>query len=109
MKSVVDLNANDFPGINPEKFHEWKTAALRIRKNWQLFFVALVLVNLIVIPLAGRIVISAGLLPLLTMFLVNYRPAKVMQTLGAELGLDPAALRDARRGTIPARFRGVAS
>ncbi len=45
MKKFQDLTAEDFPGIDQDKFYEWKSAVQNANTYTALLFIGLVIIN----------------------------------------------------------------
>jgi hypothetical protein len=67
MKSISDLTASDFPGVDPIKFNEWKKSAKHANRSKTILGVGLLLLNIILFLAYGRFV-SGGLLLVLILF-----------------------------------------
>jgi hypothetical protein len=94
-KRIADLTAEDFPGMNAEKFYEWRAARLRVRRNRLIFLVIFGLCAIALAPFLGLMVFPVGVPPFLLLRLLNAKPVRVARSLERELWLDP---RPARSG-----------
>jgi hypothetical protein len=91
MKTFHDLTAEDFPGIDQDKFYEWKSAVQNANTYTALIFGGLVLVNIILFATTGRLMLG-GLLLLLPLFFINRKPSR----LARELGITRQKIKEAR-------------
>lgn len=91
MKKFADLNAEDFPGIEQDKFYEWKNAVHTANTYTGVIFVALIVVNIILFATTGSIMLG-GLLLLVPLFFINRKPNR----LAKELGITRQRIKEAR-------------
>jgi len=67
-KKFQDLTPNDFPGVDPVKFEEWKRLREVTNKNTIIFFVFFILFNVILFFSIGGIWLGGFLLILILFF-----------------------------------------
>jgi hypothetical protein len=91
MKKFADLTAEDFPGVDENKFYEWKNAIHAANTYTALIFLALIVVNVILIATTGSIMLG-GLLLLIPLFFINRKPNR----LAKELGITRQRIKEAR-------------
>ena len=91
MKKLQDLTAEDFPGIDHDKFYEWKSAVQSANTYTAVIFIALIIVNVILFATTGRIMLG-GLLLLAPLFLINRKPNR----LAKDLGMTRQRIKEAR-------------
>ena len=96
MKRIQDLTVNDFPGVDPQKFEEWKKLAVE-RLKMQSIVPTGVIINIFVV-----LVILKALIPwFIIMFcLLGYKivTEKKVNPLEKELGITKEALKRALQG-----------
>lgn len=90
-RKIDELTADDFPGVNVEKFDEWKQAVKEASKNTGIALTVLVIINIILIT-TGIGIILGGLLLVLVFSLIN----KKQNRLAKELGITREKIRLAR-------------
>ena len=56
MKKFKHLRAEDFPGVNPQKFAEWKEAVLKTRGHIYILLVIYLILNIKSYGIAGNII-----------------------------------------------------
>ncbi|HUH67093.1 MAG TPA: hypothetical protein VLZ07_11715 [Syntrophales bacterium] len=56
MKKFKDLGPEDFPGVNPQKFSEWKTAVLKTRGHVYILLVIYLILNIKSYGVTGNII-----------------------------------------------------
>ncbi len=91
MKKFKELVASDFANVDPHKFDQWKTAVFRAKINTVILIVALILLNVLLIVIAGSLALG-GLLLYLFVFLVWSKARRLQE----ELGIDDAAIKRAK-------------
>ncbi len=91
MKKFQDLTVGDFPGIDENKFYEWKSAVQNANTYTALLFIGLVVVNVILFATTGSLMLG-GLLLLLPIFFINRKPNR----LARELGITRQKIKEAR-------------
>ena len=67
-----DFKAFEFPGVDKAKFEAWKNAEMAVNKYAIVILVLIVIVNLFLIPIAGKFMAGPGfilILPLLILIL----------------------------------------
>ncbi|MCX6174275.1 MAG: zinc ribbon domain-containing protein [Ignavibacteriales bacterium] len=92
-KKFKELTAEDFPGVDPEKFDEWKEAVLEADKNIIMVFVGLLVLNVILFLAMGSFMLG-GILLVIVLIMVNRKPNR----LAKELGITRDAIKRARAG-----------
>jgi|GEM_PF-2536204 len=92
-KKFKELTAEDFPGVDPEKFNEWKQAVQYTNKSTILVLVVLLVLNVILFLAMGGFMLG-GILLVVVIFLINRRPNR----LAKELGITRDAIKRARAG-----------
>jgi len=96
MRKIEELQASEFPGVDPEKFDDWKLEAQRARKNTTTLLIVLVILNIILLIAAGALALG-GIFLFLALYLINRRPNQLLK----ELGLTPMDVVRARRNLTP--------
>lgn len=91
MKKFQDLTSEDFPGIDQDKFYEWKSAVQNANTYTAMLFIGLVLINVILFATTGSLMLG-GLLLLLPIFFINRKPNR----LARELGITRQKIKEAR-------------
>lgn len=94
MKKIKDLQATDFPGVDPQKFYEWKEAAESAARNGTIFWIVFIIVNLILLITTG-VFVFIGIIPLILIFFFINRKQR---RLSKELGLTREVLRRSSQG-----------
>ena len=56
MRKFKDLRAEDFPGVNPQRFAEWKEAALKTRGHIYILLVIYLILNIKSYGVTGNII-----------------------------------------------------
>ena len=92
-KKFKELTAEDFPGVDPEKFNEWKEAVQDAQKNSTLVLAGLLVLNVILFLTTGSFMLG-GLLLIVVFILINRKPNKLTK----ELGITRDAIKRARAG-----------
>ena len=93
MKKFKDLTAEDFPGIDEQKFNEWRDAVDRANKNSLIALGVLIIVNIFTFLLL-RSFILGGILLLVVMIIINSKPKRLFK----QLGISSSDIKRARRG-----------
>jgi hypothetical protein len=91
MKKFEDLGAEDFPGVDSDKFYEWKNAVHTANTYTGVIFIALIVVNVILFVTTGSIMLG-GLLLLVPLLFINRKPNR----LAKELGMTRQKIKEAR-------------
>jgi hypothetical protein len=89
-KKIKDLTVADFPGIDSEKFQEWKNAVEDANKNTIYALIGLLILNIILFFTTGSLILG-GLLLALVFYFIYSRPRR----LEKELGINRVAIRKA--------------
>lgn len=92
-KKFNDLTTDDFPGIDPVKFEEWKKAKETADKNTIVFLILFVVFNVILVLAIGYLWLGGLLLAIIFVF-INRK----FNRLTKELGLKPKMIKQALRG-----------
>jgi len=92
-KKFMELTAEDFPGVDPEKFDEWKEAVQDSEKNIIMVFVGLLVLNVILFLATGSFMLG-GILLVVVIIIINLKPNR----LAKELGITRDAIKRARAG-----------
>jgi len=92
-RKFKELTAEDFPGVDGEKFNEWKEAVIEAEKNIIMVFVGLIILNVILFLAMGSFMLG-GILLVVVLILVN----KKSNRLAKELGITRDAIKRARAG-----------
>jgi hypothetical protein len=87
---IEDLTAEDFSGVDPEKFEEWKELRQQTNRNVIIFFVCFLLINIIIFIAFGAIWFG-GLLLILILYFINSKFNKLTK----ELDLNPKRIKQA--------------
>jgi hypothetical protein len=96
MRRIEELQAHEFPGVDPAQFEEWRDAAVRAQKNTKTFLIAFLILDVLLLLFAG--VVSLGGIPaLLILIAINRRPSRLLR----ELGVSPWDIRRARKSSAP--------
>jgi hypothetical protein len=90
MKSFKSLAASDFPGVNAQKFGEWKAAALRTRGNSYVVLVIYLVLNIKSYGLTGHIIYDTPIFILIVILLLSQQsrfvsekhPTYIIMSLG---------------------------
>ena len=102
MKKIKDLEVDDFPGVNPEKFQEWKNLQEENMKRLKIVIpIGIVLWFLLVFLLTRNDVLSLPVVLvdigiILFVVYVLIPPIKVFK-LNKELGITVKNIREARK------------
>ncbi len=105
MKKIKDLTAEDFPGIDADKFESWKQAQSSVGRaiamsNW--FIWPALLVELAIRGVLGATIFLLSLFGwFIYMFTYVRRRGKEARSLGEELGIEGDVLRRALKGEKP--------
>ncbi len=92
-RKFKELTVEDFPGVDPQKFDEWKEAVMEANQNTIMVFVGLIIFNIILfIALKGFML--GGLLLIIVLVLINRKPNR----LAKELGITREAIKRVRAG-----------
>lgn len=91
MKKFQELTHEDFPGIDQQKFYDWKQAVDQAKTYTLVLFIGLVVVNVVLFATTGSIMLG-GLLLLLPLFFINRKPGR----LAKELGMTRQRIKEAR-------------
>ena len=95
-RSIEELQASEFPGVDPEKFTEWKEAVIRARPKTKIIFIIMVVSFFLFLPAP---LIGLGVLFLL--LVVSALVSRPSYRLQKELGLTWALVREARKRPSP--------
>jgi hypothetical protein len=99
MKKFKALTADDFPGIDPVKFVQWRDVVVRMNKRWMIALWILLGLNVILIVVFPAVCLG-GLLLIVIMAFVNRDDARTAGKLYKELGLNPRLIKAARKGEL---------
>jgi len=94
-KKIKDLTANDFPGIDPVKFSQWKEARISSNRNliigFSILFLIMILAQLKVFNFGG----IQWLLCAFAVIPINYLATAKFRKLSKELNISNQRIRDA--------------
>lgn len=96
MKKLSELKAEDFPSVNPERFEEWKKAAINAQRNSWIISLVIALAFLIFIFSGGSGFIPAILMIALLAVAGIMVNAKANR-LAKELGITKDMIKKAKR------------
>jgi len=71
MKTFKSLTASDFPGIDPQKFNEWKHAVLRTRGIVYVVLVIYLVLNIKIYGTTGSIIYDTPIVILIVFLLIS--------------------------------------
>jgi hypothetical protein len=95
-RKIEELQASEFPGVDPVQFAEWKEQASRAWQNTKVVLIILIILNIILIFTMGGV--ALGGLPLfLVLFLINRKSNHLLK----ELGITAADVSRARKTATP--------
>ena len=103
-KKIRELTAEDFPGIDEQKFNEWKAAVLSANNASIVVLILLVIINIITLAVLQAFVLG-GLLLFVIFILINIKPNRLFK----QLGITRQDLRRAIKGEkVPVKNRDSA-
>jgi hypothetical protein len=103
MIKFKDLKPSDFPGVDAQKFYEWKEEAEKAARRLNIFWIIYIIAIIIILITTGFFVII-GILPLfLILYLINRKPNRMAK----ELGITAASIRRARQGLPNPPLSGI--
>lgn len=94
MKKLKDLQSTDFPGVDPQKFYEWKAAVDSTARISNIFWIIFIIVNVILLITTG-VFVFIGIIPLILIFFFINRKQR---RLSKEMGLSREVIKHAIRG-----------
>jgi len=94
MIKIKDLTADDFPGVDEQKFQEWQDAFAKKTKIEGIIVIVIIVLNVFSYIAFKVLFIPSLLLLLLILFLVNLKQFKLRRGMGIT-GRD---IRRARKG-----------
>lgn len=92
-RKFQDLTPDDFPGVDPVKFEEWKKARKDADRNLIIFLIFFLLINVIIFIVLKSLWLG-GLVLILIIYFIN----KKFNTLTKELGITGKMIRQALKG-----------
>jgi len=96
MKKIIDLQPSDFPGVNPQKFEEWKQATHYASRRTNIVWIVLIVVNsiLFISRIGGPLVYF--LLCIIAIAITGFIQRPTMSLL-KELGMTQADIKRVRQ------------
>lgn len=105
-KKFKDLSPEDFSGVDPVKFEEWKKERFTANRNYNIVLAivtVLLIIELIVVKgsdemISGEILIVGALVLIVLFGIIISLIFRKFRRLSNELGITPSMIRKALRG-----------